>query len=220
MNRNQLIEENIKLVYHVVNKYFKNCVIMDRDDLVQEGSLGLMKAAEEWDETKGVKFSTYASNNIKWHIQNTLRSTNLLKVSTGAMEIVSMIRKRGLVDKSSSEISKAIGRTETAVQYALDYMKTSLVSTSTRIAEGEEGELHEILPEFMVHEDHDYNVLKDQILSYVSEVYRPVLKLSAEGYDTKQIAGILGITEQQASSKVTHGRKRAREYRHLFQEVM
>lgn len=209
----------MKIVYFVVNKYFSNCTIMERDDLIQEGSIGLIKAVDEWDESKGVKFITYATNNIRWAIMNVLRSQSVFKISTGINEIIVMIRKRNLQDAPAAEIAKIIGRTESSVSLALDYMKTSLVSTS-RKAKEDEDELQDILPEFIVEDDKDTNLLKEQILSYVSDSYRQVLKMSFEGYSTEQIANHLGITLQQASSKITHGRRDARKYRHLIQEVM
>lgn len=57
MNRQQLIEENMKLVYSVVTKEYPTYI--HDDDIIQSGMLGLCKAAESWDESKS-KFSTYA----------------------------------------------------------------------------------------------------------------------------------------------------------------
>lgn len=59
MNR---IEENINLVYYVVNKEFAHSRI--KEDLYQEGMIGLIKADKLFDENKGIKFSTYATRAI------------------------------------------------------------------------------------------------------------------------------------------------------------
>jgi RNA polymerase sporulation-specific sigma factor len=56
--RQQLIENNLNLVYHIVHKYYPNYA--NDEDIVQCGMLGLCKAADKWDETKS-KFSTFAS---------------------------------------------------------------------------------------------------------------------------------------------------------------
>lgn len=63
----KLVEENIWLVTYVMNKYFGSGVMIHnelRDDIFQEASIGLFKAAKSFDESKGIKFSTYASKVI------------------------------------------------------------------------------------------------------------------------------------------------------------
>lgn len=60
MTRQQLIEDNMNLVYFVINKEYPT--YKHDEDVIQSGMLGLCKAAEKWDEKKS-KFSTYA---IKW----------------------------------------------------------------------------------------------------------------------------------------------------------
>lgn len=65
MNRQQLIEDNINLVYFVVNKYYPT--FQTDEDVIQSGMLGLCKAADSWDEDKSL-FSTYASKCIRSEI--------------------------------------------------------------------------------------------------------------------------------------------------------
>lgn len=60
-NRQSLIEDNMKLVYFIINKYYPTFI--HDEDIIQYGMLGLCKAAEKWDETKS-KFSTFASHAI------------------------------------------------------------------------------------------------------------------------------------------------------------
>lgn len=61
--RNKLIEDNINLVYTMVNRYFQKYAY--DDDFIQEGMLGLIKASDKFNPEKGVKFSTYACNCIR-----------------------------------------------------------------------------------------------------------------------------------------------------------
>lgn len=57
------MEENINLVYYMFNKYFKQYQYL-KDDLISEGLLALCRAEKYFDETKGIKKSTYLSKAI------------------------------------------------------------------------------------------------------------------------------------------------------------
>ena len=66
MDRQKLVEENLKLVYEVAHKYkYLCCTTVDFDDLVSIGYIGLIKASKAYDDTKNVKFSTLAFICIK-----------------------------------------------------------------------------------------------------------------------------------------------------------
>lgn len=65
--RNKLVECNLLLVAKIARKYARSDRL-DEDDLIQEGNLGLLKAAEKYDHTKGFRFSTYAT----WWIQQSI----------------------------------------------------------------------------------------------------------------------------------------------------
>ncbi len=83
--REQLIEENMGLVYTVAQRFLgRGC---EHDDLVQIGCIGLMKAVDKFDTEYDVKFSTYAVPMIMGEIRRHLRDNNsLLKVSRSLKE--------------------------------------------------------------------------------------------------------------------------------------
>ena len=66
MDRQKLVEENLKLVYEVAHKYkYLCCTTVDFEDLVSIGYIGLIRASQSYDDTKNVKFSTLAFVCIK-----------------------------------------------------------------------------------------------------------------------------------------------------------
>ena len=67
MSRDQLIEENMNLVYYLINRYYPT--FSQDEDVIQEGMIGLIKAASCWDASKS-KFSSYASICILNQIRN------------------------------------------------------------------------------------------------------------------------------------------------------
>ena len=61
--RNRLVEHNLRLVAHIMKKYY--AVSNEQDDLISIGAIGLIKAAETFDGSKGARFATYASRCIE-----------------------------------------------------------------------------------------------------------------------------------------------------------
>ena len=61
--RSKLIEHNRRLVAHIIKKYYSN--INDQDDLVSIGTIGLIKAVNTFDASKGIRLSSYAARCIE-----------------------------------------------------------------------------------------------------------------------------------------------------------
>ena len=61
--RDELIKHNLRLVAHIVKKYYSNT--SDQDDLISIGTIGLIKAVNTFDHTKGIRLSSYAARCIE-----------------------------------------------------------------------------------------------------------------------------------------------------------
>ena len=70
--REELIRHNLRLVAHIVKKYYSST--NDHDDLISIGAIGLIKAVESYDCSKGIRFATYASRCIENEILMYFRS--------------------------------------------------------------------------------------------------------------------------------------------------
>ena len=69
-----LVERNLRLVAHIVKKYNRNENNGNSEDLLSVGTIGLIKAVNSFDESKGIKLGTYASKCIENEILMHLRS--------------------------------------------------------------------------------------------------------------------------------------------------
>jgi RNA polymerase sporulation-specific sigma factor len=61
--KNVLIEHNLRLVAHIIKKYYSNA--RDQDDLISIGTIGLIKAVSTFDMGKGTRLATYAARCIE-----------------------------------------------------------------------------------------------------------------------------------------------------------
>lgn len=87
-SKQNLIEDNMNLVYFVIHKHYPTFI--KDEDLVQEGFCGLCKAAEMYDESKGIAFSTYASkailNHIKWYFTRQMKHNGVYSLDKEVLE--------------------------------------------------------------------------------------------------------------------------------------
>ena len=83
--KEQIIQEYIPLVKYIASRVmFGKNKYMEYEDLVSYGMIGLMDALNKFDNTKGMKFSSYASIRIKGSMIDELRKNR--PISKGAME--------------------------------------------------------------------------------------------------------------------------------------
>ena len=89
--KSRLLEENMPLIKSIIKRY-RNTVI-EYDDLIQLGSLGLYKAIMHFDSTFGVRFSTYAVPMISGEIKRQIRDDGPVKVSRSTKALAMLINK-------------------------------------------------------------------------------------------------------------------------------
>ncbi len=70
--KNTLVEHNLRLVAHIIKKYYSSSA--EQDDLISIGTIGLIKAVNTFDESKGIKLATYASKCIENEVLMYFRS--------------------------------------------------------------------------------------------------------------------------------------------------
>ena len=111
--RDELVQGNLKLILSVVKKF--NNRGENLDDLFQVGTLGLLKAIDNFDYSFGVKFSTYAVPMIIGEIRRYLRDNSIIRVSRSMKDLAYKVLsfkeeyiKEHMKEPSTEEIAKAL----------------------------------------------------------------------------------------------------------------
>lgn len=141
MAAKRAVEENIGLV-HLCARRFSGKGI-EYDDLFQAGCVGLVKAAENFDTERGVKFSTYAVPVILGEIKKLFRDGGTVKVSRSLKELwirVQAAREHALKlcgrEPTISQLSQLLGESEEMITLAIQAAQPAMSLTP----ENEEGE--------------------------------------------------------------------------------
>lgn len=108
--REQLVEENMGLVYSVARKFA--AMGQEFDDMVQLGAIGLIKCVDRFDLAQEVKFSTYAVPMIIGEMKRFLRDDGIIKVSRTLKE------NQYKIKRAESELAQKLGRDATIEEVA------------------------------------------------------------------------------------------------------
>ena len=195
--KNKLVEANLRLVVSVAKRYIGRGITFM--DLVQEGNIGLMRAADKYDYRRGYKFSTYA---IWWIRQTISRAVaeqgrlvrlpvhmveSLYKVSNCSQRLSQELNR----DPTIAEISERAGMPIEKVQDLIKYSHDA-VSLDAPVGDEEDFVLGDIVPD--EESDHPvdvaaYNIMRDAVERELCNILTPreieLVKLRFGFYDNR-----------------------------------
>ena len=202
--RDKLCQENMGLVCNIVKRF--GDAKAESEDLMQTGTIGLLKAIDNFDSSFGVKFSTYAVPMIIGEIRRFLRDDGIIKVSRSLKSIAySGYRAR-------EELSQKLGREPTIfeisekcgishIEIATAFEATATPDSINRKAyEDSDEEIADLVASTRDEERIINKITIKNILDKLSKREREILVLRYfRGKTQAEIAPIVGVSQVQVS---------------------
>lgn len=206
----ELVKNNMGLVFNIVNRFLGRGI--DREDLVQIGTIGLIKSIQKFDINFNVQFSTYAVPFILGEIKRAIRDDGSIKVSRSIKELavkIKLLQNEYNVKKGQSitveELSKELKVSKDEIIVALDATSPGLVFSMNENVGGESDGKSITVEETLQDSKNEEQLIANKltITKLVKELgkrEKNIVELRYfEGKTQSEVAKIIGISQVQVS---------------------
>ena len=218
--REEYIKGNLRLVLSVIKRFDSSSE--SADDLFQSGCVGLMKAVDNFEPERLVRFSTYAVPMIVGEIRRYLRDNSSIRVSRSLRDTAykAIYAKEGYVrrymkEPTVQEIADEIGIAKEDVVFALDAVQTPMSLHEPVYNDG--GDALYVMDQVSDKKNREENWVEELSLEAamerLNERERYIISLRFfEGKTQTEVAGQIGISQAQVSRLEKNALKTMRQY--------
>ncbi len=202
-NRSELINSNFGLVHSCANKFRGRGV--EYDDLFQAGCVGLVKAADNFDSSRGFAFSTYAVPVILGEIRRIFRDGGTVKIGRALKEksrnAVRIREQMALESGRDVTITELAEKLQVSVSEAAELITVSMPAISLTV-DDENGRAELDIPTDSPEEEISEKLTLEAVISSLEEKERRLIELRYfKGLTQVKAAKELGMSQVQVSRK-------------------